>query len=157
MLALRYLYNSKFLRVIRRQIHFKACMAGCKETHCTRSPSLWGHWYLAGSRPSFPAVGQQSAPSMAFAFPTANLPRGCEVSVPVWEPPAFLIAWGSTPWSPFIALVRFSFLSWGERVNNHFVWLFQVKKAYRQKALSCHPDKNPDNPRAGETLPGVGR
>nr|CAD7205309.1 unnamed protein product [Timema douglasi] len=25
-----------------------------------------------------------------------------------------------------------------------------VKKAYRKKALTCHPDKHPDNPRAGE-------
>uniref|UniRef100_A0A8C5UE16 DnaJ heat shock protein family (Hsp40) member C17 n=1 Tax=Malurus cyaneus samueli TaxID=2593467 RepID=A0A8C5UE16_9PASS len=29
--------------------------------------------------------------------------------------------------------------------------LKEVKTAFRQKALTCHPDKNPDNPRAGET------
>uniref|UniRef100_A0A2K6CPE3 DnaJ homolog subfamily C member 17 n=1 Tax=Macaca nemestrina TaxID=9545 RepID=A0A2K6CPE3_MACNE len=33
----------------------------------------------------------------------------------------------------------------------------EVKKAYRQKALSCHPDKNPDNPRAAELFPQLSR
>lgn len=31
-----------------------------------------------------------------------------------------------------------------------FICLFQVRRAYRKKALECHPDKNPDNPKASE-------
>ncbi|EPQ09842.1 DnaJ like protein subfamily C member 17 [Myotis brandtii] len=33
----------------------------------------------------------------------------------------------------------------------------EVKKAFRQKALSCHPDKNPDNPRAAELFHQLSR
>ena len=33
----------------------------------------------------------------------------------------------------------------------------EVEKAYRQKAISCHPDKNPDNPRAAELFHQLSR
>ncbi|XP_048708640.1 dnaJ homolog subfamily C member 17 isoform X2 [Caretta caretta] len=44
-----------------------------------------------------------------------------------------------------LQLDLYALLGVGEKASDK-----EVKKAYRQKALTCHPDKNPDNPRAEE-------
>ncbi|XP_065611684.1 dnaJ homolog subfamily C member 17-like [Cyrtonyx montezumae] len=46
-----------------------------------------------------------------------------------------------------VQLDLYGILGVGEKASEK-----EVKKAYRQKALTCHPDKNPDNPRAAEVF-----
>ncbi|XP_021258187.1 dnaJ homolog subfamily C member 17 isoform X1 [Numida meleagris] len=46
-----------------------------------------------------------------------------------------------------LQLDLYALLGVGEKASEK-----EVKKAYRQKALTCHPDKNPDNPRAAEVF-----
>ncbi|NXJ11749.1 DJC17 protein, partial [Odontophorus gujanensis] len=46
-----------------------------------------------------------------------------------------------------VQLDLYGLLGVGEKASEK-----EVKKAYRQKALTCHPDKNPDNPRAAEVF-----
>ncbi|XP_042319734.1 dnaJ homolog subfamily C member 17 isoform X2 [Sceloporus undulatus] len=44
-----------------------------------------------------------------------------------------------------LELDLYSLLGVGEKAADK-----EIKKAYRQKALTCHPDKHPDNPKAAE-------
>ncbi|KAJ7344840.1 hypothetical protein JRQ81_000790 [Phrynocephalus forsythii] len=44
-----------------------------------------------------------------------------------------------------LELDLYALLGVGEKASDK-----EIKKAYRQKALTCHPDKNPDNPKAAE-------
>ncbi|XP_020651390.1 dnaJ homolog subfamily C member 17 isoform X1 [Pogona vitticeps] len=44
-----------------------------------------------------------------------------------------------------LELDLYALLGVGEKASDK-----EIKKAYRQKALTCHPDKNPDHPKAAE-------